>query len=147
MKKLLFVILMVLNAASTKAAIFFNNLTGCDMWVSLEAHDANGTGLCSYFSGRFLVPAGSTSISFANVTNLNTTPGWVKYSNPLVPATMISMGSGWDAATVDWDGTVQKVGNVLGCATTTTQGYSTSCGTATLTWTVFGPGNIMVKLQ
>ncbi len=123
-----------LLALSSRAALFITNNTGCDVYVLIQAHDANH-GTCLMQSNRFLVAAG-TSQAYNNVTSLNTSPGW--QNGPAVVA-----GSGWDSALFGG----ASLGGNLGpnCGGTTSITIVNGCGTSTVQadWTAIGANTLI----
>lgn len=116
MKKLfIFTFLAMAAALSGHAALFVNNNTNCTVVFQVYAHDFNH-GTCGLVSGRVVLgPMQSTS--FNNVTNLNTTPGWLNGQTAVTTGGTAAWG---------WDGTAfngslgGQLGNTTACFSTNT---------------------------
>lgn len=137
MKKLLMIACCSLLALTSKAALFINNNTGCDIYIVMHAHDLTHS-TCNLLSNRFPVYA-NTSQAYNNVTSMNITPGW--QNGPAVIT-----GSGWDAA--DFGGA--SLGGILGvnCSGSTSITIPNGCGTLPVqaTWVTIG-GNTFIDFS
>ncbi len=153
MKKLFALLCLSGAAVSTHAALFVTNNTSCIISVQVYAHDANLPASCSYYTWFKVNPASSDA--YNNVTSLNGSgAGWRLTSvGPSGYTTMITAGSGWDAATFDV-GTASSpsviIGNPGTCGTGTYMAVSNpggSCPTQQLTWMNLGGNNVLLTID
>jgi len=112
MKKLILAASLLVPGAGAEAALFINNNTDCTVYVQVYAHDLNH-GTCGLISGRVTVLPNS-SAAFNNVTNLNTTPGWMGQTAVTTGGTTVW---GWDGAA--FNGSLGGlIGNTAACFST-----------------------------
>lgn len=147
MRKLTMMLLLCIAAFSAKAALFINNSSPCPVVLVFYAHDANNTGLCSYYSTRLEVPAGA-ALAYNNITNLNAPVlGWHQMGVGSVTAVLPS--SGFDAVQIwstDPNGP-QTIGNPGSCATSTFYNAAAASCPFTANWTPIGGGNVLLDIN
>ncbi|WP_118976597.1 hypothetical protein [Taibaiella koreensis] len=144
MKKLILAASLLALGAQAKAALFLNNNTNCSVIVQVYAHDLNH-GTCGLLSGRIVV-APMSAVSFNNVTNLNTTPGWLGQTAVTTGGTTVW---GWDGITFNGSGG-GPIGNTTACFTTDNLTVPNGCipvANVTATWTAVSSSTAVVDFN
>lgn len=144
MKKIFALLALSLATVSAKAALFINNNASYDVVIVLWAHDSNHPAPCSYYCQRFNVPSG-TSMAFNNVTS-----GGLLWGQPWnIPATLVTGGSGFDAADIVPSTSLlpyNTIGNPGSCAATTSYSAAASGYSINASWLPLGGNNVMLDI-
>jgi len=166
MKKLILILALFIMGGlaygNTDRSLTIINNTGCDITVTLHAHDACTYSACgSLVSTGFLVPAASggtpTTVSFWNVRAL-ISPGWAGavWTGGATPVCGGGMGCmytdcGWDWASIWLYGTSSgpACGNVACSGFPIDYSVFAACTSSTygVTWYDDGTGNITITVS
>lgn len=119
MKRLFFFVVMALFGIQANAALIITNNSDCEIRVRVLAHDLNNPGACALRSNWINIAPGGNFVMYADVSSLNTVPGWQG------GVTAVTTGGttvwGWDA--VEYDGVTDMI---IGHPGTCAQGVSNS---------------------
>ncbi|WP_162903380.1 hypothetical protein [Taibaiella koreensis] len=104
LKKLFFLVVMALLGIQANAALIITNNSNCTIQVRVRAHDINNTGACALRSNLITIAPGDFEM-FANVSSLNTVPGW--QGGTMATTAGGTTAWGWDA--VEYNGVTNLI--------------------------------------